>query len=300
MEAVYKFNTTSSGTRLDRFISQNIEGVSRTQIQKLIEQGKVFVNGVIQKSSYKLEAGDQVELAVPSPEACRLTPESIPLEIVYADHDLLVINKPAGLTVHPAPGHPSHTLVNAVLAINPHLAGGDTSRPGVVHRLDKDTSGLIIVAKNPQAHYKLANQFKNRTVKKSYIALVEGVLAPAEGFIEAPIGRDREHRKRMAIAEARHGRSARTGYRVIEYFNKYTLLEVQLETGRTHQIRVHLAAIGHPIAGDATYGSRSKLVPRQFLHACRLVFCLPSTGKTVKFDSGLPPDLEQALKTIRS
>jgi len=226
-----------------------------------------------------------------------LLSESIPLNIPYEDDDLLVVEKPAGLTVHPAPGHTSHTLVNALLSHLPHLADiGDSLRPGIVHRLDKDTSGLMLVAKNSKAQEHLIGQFKSRSVTKAYIALVRGRLTPETGVIEANIGRDPRNRKKMAVVEG--GREASTEYQVIKYIGDYTLLEVRLRTGRTHQIRVHLAAIGFPVVGDKVYGVRSPFLSRQFLHACRLGFSLPSSGEYIEFKSELPADLEQALKDI--
>jgi len=219
------------------------------------------------------------------------------MAISYEDDDLLVVDKPAGLTVHPAPGHPAHTLVNAILSHFPHLADiSDSLRPGIVHRLDRDTSGVMLVAKNKVAQDNLIDQFKTRVIVKAYMALVKGRLTPERGIIEAPVGRDPRNRKRMAVVS--EGKEARTGYQVVKYFGNYTLLEVILETGRTHQIRVHLAAIGYPVVGDPVYGVKSPHLSRQFLHACRLGFKLPSTGEHVEFKSELPKDLEQALKDI--
>lgn len=243
-----------------------------------------------------MQAGDKVEIVIPPTLPSPLAPEAIPLKILYEDNDLLVVDKPAGMTVHPAPGHYNHTLVNAVLAHLPDLTAGESTRPGIVHRLDKDTSGLIIVAKNEAAHMKLADQFKSRTVTKVYRALVHGHLSPAEGIIEAGIGRDPRNRKRMAVVT--RGREARTEYQVIQYLDNYTLLEVRPRTGRTHQIRVHLAAIGFPVVGDATYGARSKHISRQFLHASKLGFRLPSTSEYREFESPLPEDLSKALTNI--
>jgi 23S rRNA pseudouridine1911/1915/1917 synthase len=254
------------------------------------------VNGCIAKSSLKLILGDKVDVKIPPPVPSTLSPEDIPLTILYEDNDLMVVDKPAGLTVHPAPGHYTHTLVNAVLAHLPELDTEETNRPGIVHRLDKDTSGLIIIAKNGAAHMKLAEQFKSRTVNKTYQALVQGHLSPREGIIDASIGRDPRDRKRMAVTS--QGREARTEYKVIRYLNNYTLLEVKPKTGRTHQIRVHLAAIGFPIVGDATYGAKSEYLSRQFLHAYKLVFKVPSSGEQREFESKLPADLEEALVSI--
>jgi 23S rRNA pseudouridine1911/1915/1917 synthase len=206
------------------------------------------------------------------------------------------VDKPAGLTVHPAPGHYTHTLVNAVLSHLPDLEAGESSRPGIVHRLDKDTSGLIIIAKNGPAHMKLAEQFKDRTIKKAYQALVHGHLTPEEGVIEARIGRDPRDRKKMAVVS--RGREAQTEYKVLQYIENYTLLEIRPKTGRTHQIRVHLSAIGFPIVGDSVYGAKSPYLARQFLHALRLRFRLPSTGEYREFESPLPADLAQTLQKL--
>jgi 23S rRNA pseudouridine1911/1915/1917 synthase len=226
-----------------------------------------------------------------------LSPEAIPLNIIYEDNDLLVVDKPAGLPIHPAPGHYSHTLVNAILAYLPSLPESDESlRPGIVHRLDKDASGVMVVAKNSVAQANLINQFKSRTVVKAYLVLVKGHLIPDEGVIEAPIGRDPRNRKRMAVVA--EGKEARTQYSVIKYIGDHTLVEVRPETGRTHQIRVHLSAIGYPVVGDSAYGVKSPYLSRPFLHARRLGFKLPSTTEYVEFTSSLPPDLEQALESI--
>ncbi|MDD5082182.1 MAG: RluA family pseudouridine synthase [Dehalococcoidales bacterium] len=286
-----------AGTRLDKYVSEQCPGLSRTQAQKLIAMGYITVNNRVARASLKLVAGDQVAVIIPPATASPLSPESIPLKIVYEDDDLLVIDKPAGLTTHPAPGHPEHTLVNAILAHFPGLSVlSDSVRPGIVHRLDKDTSGLIIIAKNNAARLDLIEQFRTRAVVKTYLTLVRGRLTPEWGVIEAPIGRDPRNRKRMAVVH--EGREARTEYRVIKYIGDYTLLEIKPQTGRTHQIRVHLAAIGYPVVGDATYGVKSPYLSRQFLHAHRLGFRLPSTGESVEFTSPLPPDLEQALKNL--
>ncbi len=298
MEASHNFTVEISGERLDRFIGSSVDTLSRSQAQKLIEEGYVLVNNAPVKASYRLEKGDIVELVIPPAAPSELTPEAIPLKIIYEDDDLLVIDKPPGLAVHPGPGNPSHTLANAVLNYLPSIATGEPGRPGIVHRLDKDTSGLIIVARNPQAHQYLTGQFKQREVKKTYITLVNGRLSPMKGFIEAPIGRDRVHRQRMTITEENKGRQARTGYRVMQYFEGYSLLEINPETGRTHQIRVHLAAIGHSVVGDTTYGKASLITPRQFLHAHKLKFKLPSSGQYVEFISPLPDDLKQSIDII--
>jgi 23S rRNA pseudouridine1911/1915/1917 synthase len=284
------------GERLDKYIGQKCPDISRTRAQSLIEDGYITVNRLAVKSSLKLQKGDRVEISIPPPALSNLTPEDIPLTILYEDADLMVVDKPAGLTVHPAPGHYTGTLANAILSHIPKLDTGEVNRPGIVHRLDKDTSGLIIVAKNPAAHMKLADQFKSRGVAKVYLALVKGHLTPERGAIEASIGRHPRDRKRMAIVTG--GREARTEYSVVKYIDGYTLLEIKPRTGRTHQIRVHLAAIGFPIVGDAIYGVKSDYLSRQFLHASGLRFKLPSTGEYREFQSQLPDDLTQALKAI--
>jgi 23S rRNA pseudouridine1911/1915/1917 synthase len=290
------FISEESNIRLDKYISGKCRELSRTRVQKLIEDGNVTVNGKPARPSLKLLAGDQINVTIPPPTPSRLIPEDIPLKVIYEDEDLLVVDKPAGLVVHPAPGHYTHTLAHAVLAHVPEIDSGENERPGIVHRLDKDTSGLIIIAKNDKAHMELSEQFKNRTVTKVYQALVHGFLKPEQGVVEARIGRHPRDRKRMAVVS--HGREARTEYRVIQYFDDYTLLEIRPKTGRTHQIRVHLAAIGYPVVGDSTYGGRSDLLDRQFLHAYKLGFRLPSSGEYREFQSDLPPDLARVLQEV--
>ena len=297
MDKIDSFIADKAGVRLDKYVGEEYSEFSRTYAQKLIADGRIMVNGQVAKASFKLSIGDRVDVAVtPSPPSS-LSAEAIPLDIVYEDDDLLVVNKPAGLTVHPAPGYLSHTLVNAILSHLPGLADiGDSLRPGIVHRLDKDTSGVMLVAKNEPARLALVRQFEVHSVAKTYQALVKGQLTPETGIIEAPIGRDPHNRKRMAVVT--EGKEARTRYDVVRYIANYTLLEIRTETGRTHQIRVHLAAIGYPVVGDTTYGGKSAFLSRQFLHACRLGFNLPSSGEYVEFTSELPPDLAQALKDI--
>jgi len=297
MSNVYHFKAEKAGVRLDKFVGEKCPELSRTQAQKLIADGSIVVNDQTTKPSLRLNQGDEIRITIPPPSPSRLTPEAIPLSIIFEDDDFLVIDKPAGLTVHPAPGHPDHTVINAVLAHYPYLAEiSDSLRPGIVHRLDKDTSGLMVVAKKGTAQVNLMDQFRERSVVKVYTALVKGKLSPEQGIIEAALGRDSRNRKLMAVVS--RGREARTEYRVIRYMGDYTLLEVMLETGRTHQIRVHLAAIGFPVVGDATYGVKSPHLSRQFLHASRLGFRLPSTGEYVEFESELPEDLRQALEKI--
>ncbi len=297
MDKVYNFVVDKPGARLDKYVSDKCPELSRTYTQRLIGNGYIIVNDHVAKASLKLNIDDKVNITIPAPINL-LAPEAIPLNIIYEDDDLLVIDKPAGLTVHPAPGHSSHTLVNAILSRLPDLPDtGDSLRPGIVHRLDKDTSGLMVVAKNSEAQADLINQFKAHSVVKAYQVLVKGHLTPEDGVIEADIGRDPRNRKRMAVVT--EGKESRTGYHVVKYLgNNYTLLEVRPETGRTHQIRVHLSAINYPVVGDTLYGVKSAYISRQFIHASNLGFKLPSTGQYVEFTSELPTDLEQALKNI--
>lgn len=284
--------------RLDRYICQSRKELSRSYIQKLIDEGYITVNGQVAKPSLKPKVGDVVVINLPPPSpAPSLAPESIPLALVYEDDDLLVIDKPAGITVYPAPGHPSHTVINALLAHCPQISAIDSSlRPGIVHRLDKDTSGLMIVAKNKAAQLNLSAQFNSRRVLKRYLVLVKGRPSPEEGAIEAPIGRHPRDRKRMAVVP--QGREARTLYRVVRYLSGYTLVEATPQTGRTHQIRVHFSTRGYPVAGDPVYGVRLPYLGRQFIHAFFLGFRLPSTGEYVEFRSELPAELEQVLERL--
>lgn len=283
--------------RLDKYLSQVLPQFSRAYLQRLIEQGHILVNGRTTRASQRLDRADTITIGL-LPLPVRPLAEHIPLVIIHEDDDILVIDKPAGLTVHPAPGHPSRTLVNAVLAHCPTLAtSNDLMRPGIVHRLDKDTSGLIVIAKNDSARAYVASQFRSRTVTKGYLVLIRGRLSPEQGTIEAPIGRDPRSRRRMTIVEG--GKEATTHYQVREYLADYTLVEVTPATGRTHQIRVHLSAIGCPVVGDPVYGVRSPHLRRQFVHAYRLGFHLPSTGQYREFASPLPVDLQQALERLR-
>jgi len=289
-----------AGERLDAFLARRLaDRLTRSHAHKLIADGLVTLNDTPAKSSHRLARGDHVVASLPPPETPALVPEAIPLRVVYQDDDVIVVDKPPGLTVHPAPGHPRGTLVNALLAICPELAEiKGTLRPGIVHRLDKDTSGLLAAAKNEAAQASLARQLKDRQVHKAYLALVQGRLERPEGVIDAPIGRHPRRRQRMAVVEG--GRQALTRYRVREYLcDAFSLVEAEPLTGRTHQIRVHFAGIGHPVVGDKLYGKASALVGRQFLHAWRLGFRLPKGGRYQEFESPLAADLEAALDTLR-
>ena len=293
------------GLRLDRYLTSVLTGVSRTTIQQLIVDGTVLVNGRPSKPGYALRSGDEVQVFSLKQKntTVGVKPHLLPLDVVYEDKDLLVVNKAAGMVVHPAPGHHEDTLVNALLARYPDIQrDGTEQRPGILHRLDKDTSGLIIVARNAATQAALAGQMKRKEIVKRYLALVEGVVALDQGTIDAPIGRNQRHRQQMAIT-AVGSREARTHFRVLERFQRHTLLLVELETGRTHQIRVHLKAIGHPIVGDPVYGSgsvmRGSTLKRQFLHASQLRFTHPTTGAVIDLEAPLPDDL-QAVITQKS
>ena len=284
--------------RLDQYLAAQDTGLTRSTLQHLIVDGQVLVNGKSAKPSARVREGDRVTLSVPPPRPTGLVAQNIPVTVVYQDQDLVVIDKPAGLAVHPGPGHPDSTLVNALLALCPDIQGiGGEIRPGIVHRLDKDTSGLMVVAKTHQAHINLSAQIKARQVTKGYLALVEGVPGRAQGTVDAPVGRHPRRRTRMAVVVG--GKEARTSYKVNETFPKNCLLELYLETGRTHQIRVHMAHIGHPLVGDAIYGHKSPLVDRHFLHAFHLAFEHPVNGEPLEFQIGLPPDLTPALEALR-
>jgi len=292
----------AAGTRADRFVA-DAAGLSRSYVQRLITEGRLTSGGAAIKANAVLRAGDELELDVPEVRPLELEAEAIPLTVVYEDADLLIIDKPAGLVVHPSPGHASGTLVNALLARDGSFGGiAGVARPGIVHRLDRDTSGLIMVAKSDAAQAHLMAQLKARRVKKTYLALVAGSVGAAVGRIEAPIGRDPRHRTRMAVVP--DGRPSVTGYRVRERFEGWTLLELDLVTGRTHQIRVHLVAIGHPVAGDPVYatGLARRGPPgldRLFLHAWRLELMAPTGDRLVRAEASLPDDLERPLAELR-
>jgi 23S rRNA pseudouridine1911/1915/1917 synthase len=291
----------SVGTRLDKYVTELLPELSRTMIQQRIADGMILVNDRQSKPGYLLRLGDVVRVTTAATTVVEhtLVPMAVALDIAYEDDDLLIVNKPAGMVVHPAPGHYEDTLVNALIARYPELAQQqDDLRPGIVHRLDRDTSGLIIVAKNRRTQAAFVEQMKQHEIEKRYIALVEGVVELERGSIDAPIGRDRRHRQQMTIT-AFDSREARTHFKVLERFSRHTLLMLQLETGRTHQIRVHLKAIGHPVVGDPTYGS-GRVFPgveltRQFLHASYLRFTHPISGKLIEVEAPLPADLQAVL-----
>ncbi|HWS84682.1 MAG TPA: RluA family pseudouridine synthase [Ktedonobacteraceae bacterium] len=294
------------GVRLDRYLTSLLKDLSRTSVQQLITEEAVLINDKPAKAGYALRLHDTIHVlrAVPSPPQNNVIQQELPLDIVYEDADLLVVNKAAGMVVHPAPGHHDDTLVNALLARYAELrVTEDDQRPGIVHRLDRDTSGLLIVAKNTHTQAALVEQMKCHEVVKRYLALVEGIVALDSGTIDAPIGRNPRHRQQMAIT-AFGSREARTHFRVLERFSHYTLLLLQLETGRTHQIRVHLKAIGHPVVGDPVYGSGRKhpglLSQRQFLHAYQLQFTHPITGEAVELEAPLPTDLQAGLDSLQN
>lgn len=299
------------GERLDMFLRRQFPAVSRGAIQRLIEQGHITVNGQPTKPTHTPRAGEVVRLVWPEARTATAQPEDIPLDVLFEDEALLVLNKPAGLVVHPAAGNEEHTLVNALLH---HCAGelsgiGGVARPGIVHRLDKETSGCLVVAKNDETHVALSNQFAKRTVEKTYLAIVCGVMPRDEGNVRAAVARHPTHRKRMAVREENAGRAAHTSYRVIERLQGSTLVEARLHTGRTHQIRVHFQHLGFPVAGDITYGPRQTKrlaeltryeAPRVLLHSHKLGFIHPRTGKHLSFTAPWPADFEVALQCLRS
>ncbi len=290
--------------RLDKFLVERLPELSRSRIQSLIKEGFVRVDGAIpRKAGQMLEGRALVQVHLPAPEPGDLVPEAIPLEIVYEDENLMVVNKPAGMVVHPAVGHRAGTLVHAALAHAPEMEGiGGEQRPGVVHRLDKNTSGLILLAKNDSTHRWLQDQFRLRKIQKVYLALVDGHPPTPSGRIEAPIGRSLKERKRMAVVTPEKGRLAVSEYHTLESFAAHTLLEVHPITGRTHQIRLHLAFLGCPVVGDTVYGRRHATLPleRHFLHALRITVRLPGAKHPSTFEAPLPPELTQILNQLRS
>lgn len=292
-----------SGERIDRFLAEQMKELSRSYIQKLLKDGAVRVNGASVKQNYRTSSGDHIVVRVPEPEALDILPEDIPLDILYEDDDILVVNKPKGMVVHPSPGHYSHTLVNAVLYhCQGHLSGiNGVIRPGIVHRIDMDTTGSLLVCKNDRAHQILAEQLKDHSITRRYHAVVYGNFKEEQGTVNAPIGRHPVERKKMSTRSS-SPRPAVTHYRVLERFGSYTYIECELETGRTHQIRVHMSSIGHPILGDAVYGpSRCPYALQgQTLHAKILGIRHPSTGEYMEFDAPLPQYFTRLLDTLRS
>jgi len=295
----YDIDPTCAKKRLDIFLTEAQTDITRSYIKKLIETEQVTVNGSPAKAHYKLKEGDRVEVEVPDPEPLEVKPEPIPLSIVYEDESLVVIDKPPGMVVHPAPGHSGGTLVNALLHHCDDLAGiGGVERPGIVHRLDKDTSGLIVAAKTDACMQSLTQQFKERDVHKVYLALAKGTFESKLGTIDVPIGRHKTHRKKMSTHTS-SGREAQTQYEVIRQLEGYAYLQLYPRTGRTHQLRVHLASIGHPILGDRLYGGTLgpglPQIARQALHAHQLELTHPATGKLLQFQSPLPSDMANLL-----
>ena len=297
----FKVDENAVGLRLDVFISNELEDKSRSYIQGIIEKENVTVNGKCRKSNFKLKLGDIIDLSIPDPIGLNVKAEDIPLDVIYEDSDVIVINKPQDMVVHPAPGNYTGTLVNALLNHCTDLSGiNGVLRPGIVHRIDKDTSGTLVVAKNDRSHNSLAAQLKDHSMTRSYLALVEGVIKDDEGTIDAPIGRHPKDRIKMAIVES--GKKAVTHYKVIERFVGYTLVECNLETGRTHQIRVHMAKIGHPLVGDLIYGFKKQKfnLKGQVLHAKRLGFIHPTTNKYMEFASPIPSYFENLITKLRN
>jgi len=288
--------------RIDKYITESIEdNVSRSQIQLWIQDGHALVNGRVVKSNYKLAEGDRITLTIPEVSTVDIVPEDIPLDIAYEDHDVIVINKPRGMVVHPAPGHSSGTVVNALMHHCKDLSGiNGELRPGIVHRIDKDTSGLLMAAKHDQAHASLAAQLKDHSVTRKYIAIVHGNIAHDHGTIDAPIGRDAGDRKMYTVTD-KNSKHAVTHFLVLERFGDYTMVELKLETGRTHQIRVHMKFIGHPLVGDPMYGrSKGMQMDGQALHAAVLGFVHPMTQKYMEFEAPLPADIEHLLDRLRT
>ena len=298
---VYIVEEKDAKVRIDKAISEKDPNLSRVAIQRLIDNGKILVNGKNTKASYKLSVGDEITIEKEEPVEVKLEAEEIPLDVVYEDSDILVVNKQKGLVVHPGNGNPNGTLVNAIMArCKDSLSGiGGEIRPGIVHRIDKDTSGLLIIAKNDKAHINVSEQIKNHEVTKTYIALVRGVVTANQATIDMPIARSTKDRTKMAVSK--NGKEAVTHFSVLERFKNYTLLEVNIETGRTHQIRVHMSQIGYPIVGDHVYsnGKNPFGVEGQMLHSAKLEFVHPTTGKIMKLEAKLPDYFEDVLKALR-
>ncbi|MEC3886167.1 RluA family pseudouridine synthase [Halobacillus litoralis] len=300
MSEHYKVTENDQSKRIDKLLTEVIEEASRSQIQGWLKDGIVCVDGKAVKSNYKVQEGESITWHIPEPEPMDILPEDIPIEIVYEDEDVIVVNKPSGMVIHPAAGHYSGTLVNALLFHVKDLSGiNGVERPGIVHRIDKDTSGLLMVAKNDLAHQSLAEQLSKKTVERKYEAIVHGEIHHEYGTIDAPIGRDPKDRQRMAVVDG--GRDAVTHFRVLRHFTDFTLVECKLETGRTHQIRVHMRYIDHPLAGDPKYGPRKTLdLDGQALHAKSLGFEHPRTGEWKKFEVEPPAEFKETLKYLET
>lgn len=302
-EVVFEITPEMEGERIDKCISNYVETLSRSYIQKIIKEGKAYINDAPVKSNYKVRVDDKVQFTIPDCEEPDIPPQDIPLDIIYEDKDVLIVNKPKNMVVHPAPGHYEGTLVNAIMYhCHNDLSGiNGVLRPGIVHRIDKDTTGSLIICKNDEAHRKIAEQLKEHSITRKYRAIVYGRISNDEGAVDAPIGRHPTDRKKMAINE-RNGKPAITHYKVLERFEKYTYIECQLETGRTHQIRVHMTSIGHPLLGDEVYGNAKcpfKL-EGQTLHAMTIGFIHPSTNQYVEYEAPLPEYFERLLQILRS
>jgi 23S rRNA pseudouridine1911/1915/1917 synthase len=299
---VWRADESAEGERIDKAVTSLDDDWSRSAVQAWIKEGRVTVNGRTVKANYRLEAGDEVIVSVPPVEELAVEPEPIPLDVRYEDEDVIVVNKPRGMVVHPAPGNTSGTLVNALLAHCRDLSGiGGVARPGIVHRIDKDTSGLLMVAKNDKAHQSLAAQLKAHSVDRVYLAVVHGNIPHSRGTVDAPIGRDPHDRKKMAINH-KNGKPAVTHFAVLEHWQQASLIECKLETGRTHQIRVHMASIGHPLIGDPVYGPKKNRYPiqGQALHAKVLGFDHPRTGERIRLEAELPEDMEKLISFFRA
>ena len=302
-EIVMEITPEMEGERIDKCISNYLESLSRSYIQKIIKDGKAYVNDAVVKANYKVKVDDKVQFEIPDCEEPDIPPQDIPLDILYEDKDILIVNKPKDMVVHPAPGHYEGTLVNAIMFhCKDELSGiNGVLRPGIVHRIDKDTTGSIIICKNDEAHRKIAQQLKEHSITRKYRAIVYGRIMEEEGTVNAPIGRHPTDRKKMAINE-KNGKPAVTHYKVLERFDKYTYIECQLETGRTHQIRVHMTSIGHPLLGDEVYGNAKcpfKL-EGQTLHAMTIGFIHPTTGEDVEYEAPLPEYFEHLLQILRT
>lgn len=297
---VFQVEETEKNERLDIYLTRKLPELSRSHIQKLTAAGQVTVQGKIAKANHKVQTGEKVQVAIPALKPLEVVPEAIPLDILYEDEDVAVINKPRGMVVHPAAGNYQGTLVNALLEHCDDLSGiNGVIRPGIVHRLDKDTSGVMVVAKTDRAHLSLAAQIKDRSAGRKYIAIVHGNIKAEEGLIDAPIGRHTSDRKKMAVT-FHHSREARTKFRVVRRFGEYTVVECRLMTGRTHQIRVHMAYIGHPVVGDPKYGPKKPhfSIAGQALHSAELVFQHPVSGQEMCFQAPLPQDMKDVLRAI--